>query len=124
MRNSSLVEWFCAEDVTGLKHCTEATVPHSFKYGGGDMMYYVYVLQNIDTKKMYYGYTEDLRGRVRYHRLKGVPGYAQGSEWRLVYYEAYLSKSDALRREKALKDGRSAYWLKERIRESIAAIFK
>ena len=24
MRNSSLVEWFCAENVTGLKHTTEA----------------------------------------------------------------------------------------------------
>ena len=24
MRNSSLVEWLCAEDVTGLKPCTEA----------------------------------------------------------------------------------------------------
>ena len=28
MRNSSLVEWFCAEDVTGLKHVTEAAVQH------------------------------------------------------------------------------------------------
>ena len=25
MRNSSLVKRFCAENVTGLKHCTEAT---------------------------------------------------------------------------------------------------
>ncbi len=24
MRNSSLVKWFCAENVTGLKHATEA----------------------------------------------------------------------------------------------------
>ncbi len=25
VRNSSLVEWSCAENVTGLKRCTEAT---------------------------------------------------------------------------------------------------
>ena len=25
VRNSSLVKWFCAENITGLKHATEAT---------------------------------------------------------------------------------------------------
>ena len=33
MRNSSLVEWFCAENVTGLKSNTEAT-GHIFIYVG------------------------------------------------------------------------------------------
>ncbi len=36
MRNSSLVEWFCAENLTGLKICTEAGAVYSDVYGVGE----------------------------------------------------------------------------------------
>ena len=35
MRNSSLVEWFCAENVPGLKHITEAADSSGSLEGSG-----------------------------------------------------------------------------------------
>ena len=73
-------------------------------------MYYVYCFRNIKTKELYYGYTEDLRRRAREH----------GQEWQLMYYEAYLAKKDATRRERKLKDyGQARTRLKARLLESL-----
>ena len=35
VRNSSLVEWFCADNVAGLKHTAEAVEPHPSLWGVG-----------------------------------------------------------------------------------------
>ena len=73
-------------------------------------MYYVYCLRNKKTKEFYYGYTEDLRRRAREH----------GQLWQLMYYEAYLAKADATRRERKLKDyGQARSRLKTRLLESL-----
>jgi len=81
-------------------------------------MYYVYVLVNERGEK-YVGYTSDLRRRVREHR-EGKSKSTRGCDWKLVYYEAYLSREDALNRERKLKQrGRSKQLLYERIRNSL-----
>jgi len=71
-------------------------------------MYYVYVLRNqdVDSKSLYIGFTEDLRRRLAEH-LQGKGGQTtrKGKNWKLIYYEAYLLKADALGREKFLKSG-------------------
>ena len=76
-------------------------------------MFYVYVLKNTISGKPYYGYTADLKRRVREH----------GRYWKLVYYEAYTSKADALLRERKLKDyGQARSWLKLRIAHSYRGV--
>ena len=85
-------------------------------------MYYVYLIVNERGDK-YIGYTSDLKDRLNRHN-KGEVRSTRGHEWKLVYYEAYRSKSDAIRREKALKDGRAKYWLMERVRESVSLVLK
>ena len=70
------------------------------------LMYYVYILKI--NNEFYIGYTEDLRRRIKQHRVKG--------EVALIYYEAYLSKISATLREKKLKHYGSAWRaLKKRI---------
>jgi predicted GIY-YIG superfamily endonuclease len=70
----------------------------------------MYCFRNRKTKEFYYGYTTDLRRRAREH----------GRLWQLMYYEAYLAKEDATRRETRLKDyGQARSKLKERLRESL-----
>ena len=66
-------------------------------------MYYVYLLVNEDGDK-YIGYTEDLRRRLKEHQ-QGRSRYTSQRDlsWRLVYYEAYLTKELAIRRENILK---------------------
>ena len=58
-------------------------------------MYFVYVLKNVKTKKLYYGYTNNLERRIHQHNLT--------HNNKLIYYEAYLSESDARERERKLK---------------------
>ena len=85
-------------------------------------MYYVYVLQSLDSeKKQYIGYTADLRRRLRQHNSDKNSGYTRGRKWKLVYYESYLSEEDARIREKRLKaDGRARRQLIARIENSLS----
>ena len=84
-------------------------------------MYYVYVLIN-EKKNLYIGFTKDLKKRVEKHNSSGTKYTSRFKQWKLIYYEAYLSEQDARRREKRLKDGRARYLLKERIAHSIEEI--
>ena len=69
-------------------------------------MYYVYII--TDGKgQIYTGYTSDLKERLTAHN-QGKNRSTRRRKWKLVYYEAYLSKRDARKREKQLKaDGRA-----------------
>jgi len=75
-------------------------------------MYYVYILKNIRTNKLYYGYTNNIERRISEHSRK------QPQE--LVYYEAYKSELDARNREMKLKHHAQALTaLKGRLSESL-----
>ena len=82
-------------------------------------MYYVYVLCN-SRGNLYVGYSGDLRRRIREH-TRGGSRSTSGDRWKLVYYEAYLSKGDAVERERKLKQrGQAKRFLRERIKGSIS----
>jgi putative endonuclease len=80
-------------------------------------MYFVYLLVS-DDNRTYTGYTTDLKQRIRDHNT-GKSGYTRGKKWHLVYYEAYASKEDAVRRERRLKDGRARRQLHLRVSRSV-----
>ena len=65
-------------------------------------MYYVYVLksQKYKTTKIYIGSTSDLVRRVKQHNNMENISTRYGIPWKLIYYEAFESKQDALNREK------------------------
>jgi len=83
-------------------------------------MFYVYVLQNvINSNDFYLGCTHDLRQRFKSHN-DGRNKSTCNKQWKLVYYEAYLTLSAARKREYHLKqDGRAKRFLMLRIRESL-----
>jgi predicted GIY-YIG superfamily endonuclease len=73
-------------------------------------MSYIYVLQSPAGTDIYIGFSNDLKRRMSEHEGSQHPG------WKLVYYEAYRSESDARRRERRLKDhGNAMRQLKGRI---------
>ena len=75
--------------------------------------YYVYVLKNIKTRELYYGYTNDLIRRLSEHNN-------DSKIWDLIYFEGCKAESDARRRERQLKNHAQALTaLKGRIRESL-----
>ena len=67
-------------------------------------MYYVYFLQSEDQDaKIYIGYTDNIERRLKQHNHVDNQGFTKGRKWCLVYYEAFRSKSDALKRERRFK---------------------
>ena len=67
-------------------------------------MFFVYLIQSrIDKDFVYTGYTPDLRKRFKKHNLGLVKSTKLKKPFRLVYYESYASKQDAVKREHNLK---------------------
>lgn len=83
-------------------------------------MYYFYVLKSLKNGKLYFGSTSDLRKRRMEHNNGSERSTRHGVPWKIVYYEAFSAKSDAIKREKQIKKFKSAYgFLKRRIRNSL-----
>ncbi len=66
---------------------------------------------------MYKGLTEDLKRRFTEHKQGKVKSTRNLRPLKLIYYEAYLEKSDALRREKFLKTTEGRRLLKQQLRD-------
>ena len=66
-------------------------------------MYYVYILQSFKDKNFYTGNTSDLKRRFKEHQQGKNQSTRHRRPFRLVYYEAYLLRSDAEARERYLK---------------------
>ena len=75
-------------------------------------MYYVYILRSEKNASLYKGLTADLKKRLQQHNSGHSTFTKNKGTWKLVYYEAFLSKKDARREELFLKSGKG----KERIK--------
>lgn len=83
-------------------------------------MFYVYVLRSQTSKRLYTGFTSDLRKRLKEHRMKQSPYTKPRGPYELIYYEACMDANDALAREKYLKTGMGKRFLKNRIKRFLA----
>ncbi len=73
------------------------------------LMYYVYILKNKRTSRLYIGYTGDLKRKLGEHKKNN-------DSTELVYYEVYIYESQARTRERKLKLYGSAWrGLKKRL---------
>jgi putative endonuclease len=85
-------------------------------------MFYTYVLQSLKDKKMYIGYSANLKNRIKQH-LSGLVLSTKGRlPIRLIFYEAFVSKGDAMRREQYFKTTAGKKALKLMLRESLRSI--
>lgn len=66
-------------------------------------MYYVYVLLSQKDNYKYIGCTNDLKKRFKEHNSGQNKSTADRKPFKIIYYEAFLSKEDAYNREKNLK---------------------
>ena len=78
-------------------------------------MYFVYVIESESSGSWYIGYTENIETRLDKHNHHANTSTAHRGPWKLIYYEAYLDKGDALGREKFLKSGSGWKFLKKQI---------
>lgn len=86
-------------------------------------MHYVYLLKSKNFNQIYIGSTSDLRRRFKQHNDGENISTRRYLPWKLIYYEAFLSKKDAMTRELKLKNhGKGIYDLKKRLINSLDEI--
>lgn len=78
--------------------------------------YYTYVLRSEKDRKLYTGYTKDIKLRFEQHNKGLVDSTKDRRPLILIYFEACLSQEDALHREKYLKTYYGKMFLKNRLK--------
>ena len=68
-------------------------------------MFYVYILQSLKDKSLYIGYTVNLKKRFIEHNNGESLATKPFRPYKLIFYEAFLNRLDAKRREEYLKSG-------------------
>jgi len=85
-------------------------------------MFFIYILKSEKDRNLYIGYTNNLRKRLKEHNLGLVNPTKSRRPLYLVYYEAYISKQDATKREHNLKlRAKALRQLKNRLKFSLKA---
>ena len=79
-------------------------------------MYYTYVLQSMEDKTFYTGFTRNLKLRFEQHNQGQVESTKGRGPFKLIYYEACVDQADAVRREKYLKTYHGKMYLKKRLK--------
>ena len=79
-------------------------------------MYYVYILQSLKDKKLYIGFTKDIKQRLFEHNSGKNFSTKSRIPLKLIYCEIYLNQDDAKIREKFLKTGWGRKYLKKGLR--------
>ncbi|MCE4565071.1 GIY-YIG nuclease family protein [Maribellus sp. CM-23] len=64
-------------------------------------------MQSEQDRSYYIGFTSNLEIRLEYHNSGKSRYTSRKLPWRIVYSESYATKSDALKREKFLKQQRN-----------------
>ena len=85
-------------------------------------MHCVYVLLSLADGKFYIGFTGDLKRRLAEHQAGKNVSTKCRLPLKLVYYEAHLSKADAMRRERYFKTTKGKSTLQQMLRSSLGAI--
>lgn len=68
--------------------------------------FYVYILHNKQKNFIYVGYSKNLKQRIKQHNSGKSKSTKAYKPLKLIFYEAYPTKSDAKRREKYLKSNK------------------
>lgn len=79
------------------------------------MVFFVYIIYSEKRDKYYIGYTADLVTRVDKHNLGATTSTRSGIPWILVYSEEFENKTDAIKREIAIKKKKSRKYIESLI---------
>jgi putative endonuclease len=79
-------------------------------------MFYVYLIISKYKNKLisYVGYTNNLDRRIFLHNTSKGAKFTRGKYWKLIYYNKYSTKNEALREEYKLKKN---YKLRSKIKQ-------
>ena len=69
----------------------------------------------LDNGKRYVGHTNNLERRLHEYRSGRSPFTRRYRVKRLIYFEKYDTRSEAMKREKFLKSGKGREWLEQKL---------
>ena len=78
------------------------------------MLFYTYILYSSIKDKFYIGHTENVQNRLLQHNTRNNLG---TNDWTVVYTEKYDNRSDAMKREKEIKNKKSRKYIEYLIQE-------
>ncbi len=76
--------------------------------------FYTYILFSPKFNKHYYGHTSNLNRRLIEHNLGLSKFTKKYTPWKVVYFEEFQTRSEAMKREKYFKSLAGYHWLKEK----------
>lgn len=76
------------------------------------MKYYVYVLKSIKVDRHYVGFSTNVNRRLRQHNAGKNKSTKPYRPYELLFFESYVSKEEALNREKFFKTGKGREYIK------------
>jgi putative endonuclease len=80
------------------------------------MEFHVYVLFSPSFNRIYIGYSADVQARIKSHNELAVKGWTvKFRPWLLVHEESFLTKKEAMTREKQLKSAKGREWIRRQI---------
>ncbi|MGH9425184.1 MAG: GIY-YIG nuclease family protein [Terriglobia bacterium] len=82
------------------------------------MPFYLYILHSVSTGKFYVGHSEDVAKRLWEHNHDRSPSTRNRGPWEVIYTEEYATRSEASRRERAVKKMKSHAWIEGLARAS------
>jgi Predicted endonuclease containing a URI domain len=81
------------------------------------MNYYVYIIYSQSRERYYIGYSHNPLERLEEHNLGATSSTRSGRPWVLVYKEEYLSKHDAIVREREMKRMKSRKFIESLLKK-------
>lgn len=78
-------------------------------------MYFVYIIYSKKRDSFYIGYTANINTRITKHNAGATISTKSGIPWELVYSEQYVTKTEAIKREKAIKKKKSRKYIESLI---------
>jgi putative endonuclease len=78
-------------------------------------MYYTYILRSEINGHLYKGSTDNIETRVEQHNAGMVNYTSKYRPWKLVYFETFQTRSEAMARERFFKTGKGRDWLKNHL---------
>ena len=80
-------------------------------------MFIVYILYSSHVDQYYVGHTQNIDDRLSRHNSGRSLSTKKGKPWILVYTETFETRSEAMLREKAIKQMKSRTYLKQLIQD-------
>lgn len=81
--------------------------------------YYIYTLLSLKDGKFYTGYTTNLKKRLQEHARGEVKSTKDRRALKLIHYEYFINKEDAMAREVFLKSGYGRNNLKKSLQRTL-----